>query len=59
MADSPEIRALRKAAEVARSRPALIDAARKANEPWEAIAEALGISRAGAIKMHNLWKSSK
>jgi biotin operon repressor len=47
------IRKLERLAEAIEQRPALIQEARDEGATWEQIAAALGMSRAGVIKLYN------
>lgn len=47
------IKELERIARDNKRRPELIEAARNENASWEQIAQALDMSRAGVIKLHN------
>jgi len=50
---SKPLKELERIARDIKRRPELIEAARNDNASWEQIAQALDMSRAGVIKLHN------
>jgi hypothetical protein len=50
------LRQLAKIADAVAKRGELIDKARREGATWEEIQDALGMSRAGVINLHNKWR---